>query len=291
MPSRFQVALRDIRSRLEQDNRVIFQRNDLGEILRAEREGWRLAKSMTTASFIEELLKRTKLHRVVFESEAGYAGITRYTWGTVNPYRLALSLREGAYLSHGTAVFLHGLNDQIPRTLYVNREQSPKPTPSTPLSQERLARAFANQPRTSSYAFSYNQYRFVLLSGKHTGRLEVGEVKGPAGERIEATKLERTLIDIAVRPVYGGGVYQVLEAYRGAKDRASVNTIIAILPKLGHKYPYHQAIGFYMKRAGYPPARTARLKRFGLEFDFFLDYGMVDPAYDEEWQLFYPKGL
>jgi hypothetical protein len=86
-------------------------------------------------------------------------------------------------------------------------------------------------------------------------------------------------------------VYQVLAAYEGAKDRVSVNTLIAVLKKLDYKYPYHQAIGFYMTRAGYDAKRIGRLKDLGLDFDFYLDYGIANPAYDKAWRLYYPQGL
>lgn len=60
------------------------------------------------------------------------------------------------------------------------------------------------------------------------------------------TKLERTLIDIAVRPNYAGGVHHVLEAYAAAKSRVSVNVLLATLQKMEYVYPYHQVIGFYI---------------------------------------------
>lgn len=59
---------------------------------------------------------------------------------------------------------------------------------------------------------------------------------------MEVTKIERTFADIAVRPAYAGGVYQVLEAYRGAKDKCPASTVIAVLKKIKSPYPYHQAI-------------------------------------------------
>jgi hypothetical protein len=60
-----------------------------------------------------------------------------------------------------------------------------------------------------------------------------------------------TLIDLAVRPSCAGGVYGVPAAYRRAKDLVSMRTVLSILKKLDYVYPYYQAIGFYMQRAGF----------------------------------------
>jgi hypothetical protein len=182
------------------------------------------------------------------------------------------------------------LTDQLPKTVYVNTEQSPKPFVAS-LSQEALNRAFSREQRKSKYLFPYDSLQFVLLSGKSTGRLEVGTLRGPSGEELEVTKLERTLIDVTVRPAYAGGVVQVLEAYRAAKARMSVNTLVATLKKLSYAYPYHQAIGFYMEKAGYERERFMRLRTLGLEFDFYLAHGLKQKEYIEFWRLFVPKGF
>jgi hypothetical protein len=203
---------------------------------------------------------------------------------------MGLSLRSGAYLSHASALFLHGLTDQIPRSIYVNREQSQKSQSGT-LTQAAIDRAFSHRQRRSKYIFSYEEWQLVLLSGKHTGRLGVSPMPSPLGEPLSVTGVERTLIDIVVRPDYAGGVYQVLQAFRSAKQRLSTNALLATLKKLGYLYPYHQAIGFYLQRAGYEPERWERIKKLPQEFDFYLAHDIHDKDYDQSWRLFFPKGF
>ena len=131
-------------------------------------------------------------------------------------------------------MFLHGLSTRVPKTIYVNKEQSVKPPPAGGLTQHGLDRAFASAQRASTYVFQYEGYRFVLLNGKkNTNRLEVSQLRDPQGDYVDATKLERTLIDIAVRPAYAGGVFEVLKAYRAAKDRISVITLAATCSSSG----------------------------------------------------------
>jgi predicted transcriptional regulator of viral defense system len=216
--------------------------------------------------------------------------VTRYAWGNASPYAVASTIEPRAYLSHGTAVLLHGLTDQLPRTICVSREQSIQHSSHGEFTQDAIDRAFSREPRTTNAQFTYENSRIVLLHGKNTGRLEVGTVEY-GQEQLPVTKLEKTLIDITVRPVYGGGVYQVLQAYRNAMDRISVATLLATLAKLDYAYPYHQAIGFYMQSAGYPAKALDRLKALGFRFNFYLSHGMRDRAFDPEWRLFYPKGF
>jgi predicted transcriptional regulator of viral defense system len=291
MPTRLQLAKPEITAYFDQAEQRIYSTRDLAVILGLNREAWRLAQRTSTAAFLTYLVQRTKLRRVKL-SGTDVPGFEKYVWDDdVSPYALALSLRPRAYLSHGTAVSLHGLNDQLPAVIYVNQEQREKQLPSYPLTQESIDRAMARPPRTSRYVLKHRTWRITLLSGKHTARLEVGQIQGPERELLDVTNIERTLIDIAVRPTYAGGVYQVLEAYRGAKDRISVGTLVATLRKLKYVYPYHQVIGFYMERAGYAADQFERLRKLGLEFDFYLAHGMKQTDFDSRWRLHFPQGF
>ena len=107
------------------------------------------------------------------------------------------------------------------------------------------------------------------------------------------TDLERTLIDIVVRPFYAGGVGEVTKAYERAGSRASTNRLAALLRQLDYVYPYHQAVDFYLERSGVFTESAIELFRgkFEFEFDFYLTYQMKEVRYDHRWRLFVPKGF
>ena len=289
--SRLQIAKSDIVKAFEKAGKRVFWPSDISQILEENRTFWRLPQNTTTAKFLEFLLDKTDLHLAYLEplNHPNAAGISRYVWKEASAYEIAVSMKREAYLCHGTATFLHGLTEQLPARIYVNSEQSPKPG-SGHLTQEGINRAFSGKQRESQFVFKFGDSEALLLWGKNTGQLGVVDLEY-SGTTLKVTGLERTLIDIVVRPSYAGGIFRVLEAYRSAKDRVSVGSLIATLKKIDYVYPYHQAIGFYMQRAGYSKSQYERLRRLGTQFDFYLAYGMKEKDYDPNWRLFFPKSL
>jgi hypothetical protein len=86
--------------------------------------------------------------------------------------------------------------------------------------------------------------------------------------KVRETSLERTLIDVTVRPGYAGGIEGVLNAYRRALDAISVSRPVNILKQLDYVYPYHQAVGFYMERAGFQDKQLSHVQSAGFEPGF-----------------------
>ena len=288
--SRLQIARADILKAFEAAPRRVFGAEDIGEMLEQNRAFWRLSSRTGLRKFIEFLLEKSDLRiKEIIPVNHDISAIYRYVWKEASPFEIALSLKKDAYLCHGTAVAIHGLNDQIPSRLYLNKEQSPK-SGSGGLTQAGIDRAFANQQRETRLVYRFDETEVAVVWGKNTGNLEVIEMNY-GGANLRVTSVERTLIDIAVRPAYAGGPLQVLAAYRGAMEKVSVGVLIATLRKLEYIYPFHQAIGFYMERAGYPESKYKRLKELGLKFDFYLSYGVKDPEYVPNWRIYIPRGL
>ena len=295
------MARREMLSLFDGHERQIHKQRELGRILSRNRSVWRLAESTSVRDFVDYLLKGGKLRRV--ELAFPHRKEVRYTWGAVSFEAVLLTVKPGAHFSHSTAVQLHELTEQDPRTVYINHEQRPKPSSALGLEQGRIDQAFRRKPRTTRNVAIVKDTkrkgtRVCLLNGKHTGYLgvEEREVTPPGGSmpvRLRLTDVERTLIDIAVRPFYAGGVAEVLKAYRRAAEKASVNRVAGLLRKLGYVYPYHQAIGFYLETAGtYDPETIALFRdRFEYEYDFYLSYGMKDTEYNSRWRIHIPSGL
>jgi predicted transcriptional regulator of viral defense system len=291
-PSKLQAARGQIIAYFENLPRYALTDADLAGILFKRAGEWRLAANTSVDKFVRFLLEATAMRRVsiVPVGENVHRTVTRYVWADASPYAVAATLESRAYLSHGTAVLLHGLTDQLPSVICVSREQSQQYGRESTLEQEGIDNAFSQPERRSNALFTYDNFQVVLLHGKNTGRLEVGTITY-GREQLSVTKLERTLIDITVRPAYAGGVYQVLEAYRRAQSDMSTSVLLATLKKLDYIYPYHQAIGFYMQRAGYKPEQYERLRSLGLNHDFYLAHGLRERELDSAWRLHFPKGF
>jgi predicted transcriptional regulator of viral defense system len=289
--TRMQIAKPDILAVLEGQDKKIFTPSAIRQILNTYKDSWRLAKSTTINEFVSFLVERGSLHEVPLTFPS--LSIQRYVWGTAGAPELALSLDPKAYLTHYSAVYFHDLTEQIPKTVYVNLEQPNRPShDDSSLEQGRIASAFKRAPRVSKAIARYQDYTICLLHGMPTDQLGVIETQNPDGQTIRVTDVERTLIDTVVRPFYAGGVFEVLKAYRLAREKVSINKLTSYLKKMDYIYPYHQAIGFYLERSGvYNDSQMNLLRKFNMKFDFYLTYQMKQMSYSKEWRLYYPKGF
>lgn len=293
--SRFLKSLSYIIASFDFASQNTFTEPDLYKIFTENRQKWSLPAGMAFKKFIEELLIHTKLEFIEISSigQQSYTStkINRYSYGA-SVFEVALSIRANTHLSHYSSVFLHGLTQQIPKVIYLTFEQTEKPSTSkNTLSQSSIDNAFAKPQREPNYYYSYLDYRIILLNSKFTKKAGVTRINSMFGHNLAITSLERTLIDITVRPAYSGGIYEVLKAYVNAKNVLSVNKLTSILHRLNFIYPYQQAIGFYLQKAGYKAFQTDLLKAEAFSFDFYLTYNMTEMDYSKDWRLHYPKNF
>lgn len=284
--ARFVVAESSIKSFFRDGTRKVYSKENLDEVLEQNRAFWNLPFSMVTEKFIEKLVRS----EILFKREILFSGQNikkeRYLTSDASVFQVASSLINKAYLSHFTAVFLHGLTNQVPKTVYISFEQSKKNNISRELKQASIDSAFSKPQRRSGSTTIYEGFTFLLHSGMYSNRMGITSLND-----LPVTNIERTLIDIAVRPNYAGGVDSVLEVYRRAIDKISINKLSAILDKLNFIYPYHQAIGFYLQKAGLNDSKLEVFYKKEKHFDFYLTYEIIEKEYNSTWRIFHPKGI
>ncbi len=287
--SRISLAKIEINSYFSKATQTVYSASELDGILQTNRKIWQLPKSMQLSNFVSSLCKHTQLNPVQLQSTEYNRSVHRLAWGEPSPLELAHSISSKGYLSHGSAAAFHRLTNHSPDPIYLNIEQSPKPKNSGSLTQKSIDLAFSRKQRQSNLIYRYSDTSIVMLAGKNTEQLGIEEKIGPKSEILRVTNLERTLIDIVVRPNYAGGPENVLAAYRAAKEQMSMDTLLNILERLDYVYPYHQAIGYLMERADYPSNSCDQLRALGLKHDFYLAHKIEKKAYCKEWRLYYPK--
>ena len=286
------IAKPDIVRFFDDQESHVFKQGEIAAMLSEKRGFWRLAQRTTTKHFIEFLTAHAKLKLV--ELTFPQRPKKFYVWGDVSLYETLLRIQPGALFSHYTAMQMHGLTEQIPKSIYLTSERSGK-TDRVLISQAEITAAFSGPARVSKNCVELGDNRIYLLNGAYTNNLGIvnREINyGATGTiTVRLTGLERTLIDIAVRPFYAGGVFEVAKAFENAKGDVSINRLVSMLKKLDFIYPYHQSIGYYLERAGYKTSQIALLDIFPKESDFYLTHGMGATSYVEKWRLFVPKGF
>ncbi len=204
------------------------------------------------------------------------------------PEHVACALDHRAYLSHYTGLAVHDLTDDVPKIVFVTIPQTRK-TPPRELAQDEIDSAMSKPVRETSDVAEWNGFRIARLRGQDGGGLEIVD-RDVAGYPVRVSSVERTLIDVIVRPGYAGGTHRVLDAFRRAAGRISVNRLVGVLRSLDYAYPWHQALGFYLERAdAYPRKSIDFVRRLPIERDFYLEHGIGrEGTYVREWRLWIP---
>lgn len=293
-PNRFETMIQNknyIIKKLEELNQNILSINDIGIFFNQEvKNAIGLPQSTTRSEFLSFLIDNEIIREITIKLPNRI--MKKYTFGNVSNYEIALSINKNSYLSHYTAMFLHGLTDNVPKVIYTNMEQAKKSVaiPNQILIQENIDRAFSRPMRKTNNIAKLKDFNVILLNGKNVDRLEVINIEINE-KKLPITSIERTLIDIVTRPDYSGGTLETLNAYEEARGRFSTGRLIATLNKMNYTYPYHQAIGFYLERAGYDEKILKRFDKLDKQVDFYLTYQMKEKSYSNRWKLYYPSYL
>ena len=273
---------------LDKSGKNVFSLSDLSVILEFNKRIWGIAYTTKAEDFINFIVEKKIIDEV--KVKINYRDTKRYTYKNASKFEIASSLRKDSYISHYSAMFIHGLTNNIVKNIYTNLEQSKKPSNSREMLQENIDKVFLRPMRLTNNIAKLPEFDVYLLNGKYLERLEVIDYLWE-GKKIPVTSIERTLIDIAIRPNYAGNVHEVLKAFKMAKDKFSVNRLISTLKKMNYIYPYHQVIGFYLEKAGYEKNLLKLVENLKIKYKFYLNYQINNKEFSTRWNLYYPGDL
>src|SRR5690606_29759860 len=173
---------------------------------------------------INKLEEMGKFHKeeipFVNDSRKVVKSYYRYIYGEPDKFQLIASLAKNSYYSHQTALYFLRIIKKESDVTYLSHEQTPKKDFKQNMKQENIDAAFEQSVRKPATTGIYLSKQIMLHNGKFTNHL--GVVPHSSIQNIYHTDLERTLLDITVRPNYAGGVKAVLHIYKKVKDRKSV---------------------------------------------------------------------
>jgi predicted transcriptional regulator of viral defense system len=289
----FEAAQELIKENLYSDNIKAYTTFDIKNIFSINRNEWKIAGYRTADQFMSFLEKKNiiKILKLKHQSTGSIKKIL--TEPDASTQNIALTIKKDGYLSNYSSMQIHQLTLQIPKSIYVSFNKSLElkdiKKSENEISQENIDIAFSKPQRMTSevYRSELDNKRFYFIQKAHKEK-NIGII---SNDNYSYTDLERTLIDIAVRPLYSGGVFEVLNAFEIAKENVDVNKLNTYLLKLDYKYPYHQVIGFYMTKAGYAEEKVSLFSKYLSKYDFYLTYNMSNKEYDSEWKIYYPKGF
>jgi predicted transcriptional regulator of viral defense system len=211
---------------------------------------------------------------------------------------IAQVLYPRGYFTHATALYFNGLTKKAPSEIIINIEQDrhyDEEEARSALAQDKIDAAMSKNRVLAKP--SYYLYRRYIRAIHCQAINNTSIIKNQSTHHlIRHTDLERTLIDICVRPELAGGIAEVIKIFSKAKTmQIDISKIINYLRDADYIYPYHQTIGFLLDLTGHNiNLINAISAEFDKEYDFYLCHDPNNIArhklyYTKKWKIFANK--
>lgn len=193
-----------------------------------------------------------------------------------------------SFFSYQTSLYIHSLTDKISNNIYLVKERKEiRKQPQISIAQNAIDLSFSKPQKMTSNKKEIEGFTINIISGQFQNHIGVQKHK-----QYFISDIERTLIDCVVRPLYAGGVQEILKAFALAKEKIDVAKLYEYYSKMSFTYPFNQSIGFYLEMAGYDKSSYEPfLYHQKSDFDFYLDYNMEKKRYNNKWKIFFPENL
>lgn len=204
----------------------------------------------------------------------------------IDIYDIASTRSRKSFFSFHTALSIHNLILNQPKQIYLTLERPTFIKGLSNLEQSTIDEVFSKPAKTTNNKRAYNIYSITLVNGQHQNNIGIIPFRS-----YKVSDIERTLIDICVRPFYSGGVSQVLSIFNEVKDIMDTEKLFEYYRNMNFIYPYHQIIGFYLDKSGYPKESYEKFLSLRTDIKFYITYNILHKNFSEKWNLYYPMGM
>lgn len=201
-------------------------------------------------------------------------------------YDIASTRSRKSFFSYYTALSIHNLILNQPKQIYLTLERPSLAISLSNLEQSKIDEAFNKPAKITSNKRTYKNYSIALINGQHQNNIGIIPFRN-----YRVSDIERTLIDICVRPFYSGGVSQVLSIFDEVKNIVDTEKLFEYYTNMNFIYPYHQIIGFYLDKSGYSREKYEKFLSLKTDIKFYITYNILHKNFSEKWNLYYPMGL
>ncbi|MBT0554884.1 type IV toxin-antitoxin system AbiEi family antitoxin domain-containing protein [Riemerella anatipestifer] len=201
-------------------------------------------------------------------------------------YDIASTRSRKAFFSFHTALSIHNLILNQPKQIYLTLERPTFVKSLSNLEQSTIDEVFSKPAKTTNNKRTYTIYSITLINGQHQNNIGIIPFRN-----YKVSDIERTLIDICVRPFYSGGVSQVLSIFNEVKSTMDTEKLFEYYRNMNFIYPYHQIIGFYLDKSGYPKESYEKFLSLRTDIKFYITYNILHKNFSEKWNLYYPMGM
>jgi hypothetical protein len=199
----------------------------------------------------------------------------------VDPYRFALSLRKGSFLSMSTALNLHGYSNYRNDFVFVSCETSKKKVEHDVLSQESIDNAFHKPYRRTQSVGKLNDKNIVFLTPKYTGKIAIIDARFPV------SSINRALVEMIINVQYFRTSLEIIQTFIPLKSKIDVNEVFKVVEAFDLIYPYFQCVGFYLEKIGFNKDELIKFKKHVINLNFYTDKDKSNYTFDTYWNMYY----
>ncbi|MCP4134737.1 MAG: hypothetical protein GY754_27430 [bacterium] len=241
---------------------------------------------------IHELKINSKIHNL---PEKLYHD-TSLNPGSPNAFDIALSLKKKSFLTGYLVFAFLGWTEYIPTIIHVNWKRNLFKKTNSPIVNDVLQKVAFKPKKASRLRFKYNDYEIMILNGQvikkykqqHFRLLsEIAELPDYTETYVE----ERLIIESLINYHYFGGADIVWDAGIDQFLNLDLDLMYKIYKELDLIYPYANAIGYWMEKAGVSQKYLRKWEKmidYNMQFHMFMGDG-ERRVWNKKWNLYVSK--